>query len=209
VSAQPAAVPVALQRMVPPEEAARADFYALLAGLFVGPPAPDLIAHLAAARPIEGDASLARAWLGLTQASAAMDPDAAAIEHDDLFAGVGKARVSIFAGYYTGAPARDHPRIRIQAALAGLGLARDPRATEPEDHFAGLFEVMRVLVAGMPGRPAAPLAEQKHFFEDHVGPGAAKFFAALAASPQANYYRHAAAVGAAFMALESESFLLV
>jgi TorA maturation chaperone TorD len=209
VSAQPAVASVALQRMVPPEEAARADFYALLASLFVGPPAQDLIAHLAAARPIEGDAALARAWLGLTQASAAMDSDAAAIEYDELFAGVGKARVSIYAGYYTGAPARDHPRIRIQAALAALGLARDPRATEPEDHLAGLFEVMRVLVAGVPGRPAAALADQKRFFEEHVGPGATKFFAALAVFPQANYYRHAAAVGAAFMALESESFLLV
>jgi TorA maturation chaperone TorD len=209
VSAQPAVAPVVLQRMVPPEEAARADFYALLAGLFVGPPARELIAHLAAAQPIEGDAALARAWLGLTQASAAMDSDAAAIEYHELFSGVGKARVSIFAGYYTGAPARDHPRIRIQAALAGLGLARDSRATEPEDHLAGLFEVMRVLVAGVPGRPAAPLADQKRFFEEHVGPGAAKFFAALAVFPQANYYRHAAAVGAAFMALESESFLLV
>ncbi len=209
MSAQVAAAPVLLQRMVPPEEAARADFYALRAGLFVGPPSQDLIAHLATAGPIEGDAALARAWLGLTQASAAMDSDAAAMEFEELFAGVGKARVSIFAGYYTGAPARDHPRIRIQAALAELGLGRDPRATEPEDHFAGLFEVMRVLVAGVPGRAAAALADQKRFFEQHVGPGATKFFAALAVFPQANYYRHAAAVGAAFMALESESFLLV
>ena len=209
MSAQAEAAPVVLQRMVPPEEAARADFYALLAGLFMGPPGQELIAHLAAAGPIEGDAALARAWLGLTQASAAMDADAAAMEYEELFAGVGKARVSIFAGYYTGAPARDHPRIRIQAALAELGLGRDPRATEPEDHFAGLFEAMRVLVAGVPGRAAAPLAHQKRFFEQHVGPGATKFFAALAVFPQANYYRHVAAVGAAFMALESESFLLV
>ena len=209
MSAQTAVAPVVLQRMAPPEEAARADFYALLAALFVGPPGQDLIAHLAAARPIEGDPALARAWLGLAQASAAMDADAAAMEYEELFAGVGKARVSIFAGYYTGAPARDHPRIRIQAALASLGLARDPRATEPEDHLAGLFEVMRVLVAGIPGRQAAPLSDQKRFFEEHVGPAATKFFAALAVFPQANYYRHAAAVGAAFMALESESFLLV
>lgn len=208
MSAHAAAAPVVLQRMVPPEEAARADFYALFASLFVGPPAQALIADLAAAAPIEGDAPLARAWQGLVHASCAMDADAAAVEYDELFAGVGKAQVSIYAGHYTGAPARDHPRVRIQASLAALGLARDERATEPEDHFAGLFEVMRVLVCGVPGRPAAPLAEQKRFFEEHVGPGAAKFFAALAGAPQANYYRHAAALGAAFMALESQSFLL-
>ena len=209
MSARAAAAPVVVQRMVPPEEAARADFYALLANLFNAPPDAALLANLAAAGPIEGDPALARAWEGLVLASSAMDADAAAAEFDELFAAVGKAPVSIYAGHYTGAPARDHPRVRIQGALADLGLARDGRATEPEDHFAGLFEVMRVLVAGVAGRPAAPIAEQKRFFVEHVEPGAARFFEELARAPQANYYRHAAALGAAFMALESQSFMLV
>jgi TorA maturation chaperone TorD len=208
VSAQAAAA-VVLQRMVPPEEAARADFYALLANLFNAAPDAALLANLAAAGPIEGDPALASAWEGLVQASSAMDADAAAAEYDDLFAGVGKAAVSIYSGHYTGAPARDHPRVRIQVALAALGLARDERATEPEDHLAGLFEAMRVLVAGVPGRPAAAIAEQKRFFVEHVEPGAAGFFDVLGRAPQANYYRHAAALGAAFMALESQSFMLV
>lgn len=208
MSTQAAVAPVVVQRVLAPEEAARADFYALLATFFNAAPDAVLLGNLAHAGAIEGDPALARAWRGLVDASTAMDADAAELEYENLFAGVGKAAVSLFAGYYSGAPARDHPRIRIQAALAELGLARDAKATEPEDHLSGLFEVMRVLVAGAPGRQPVALAVQSRFFTDHVEKGAAGFFAALARAPQANYYRHVAAVGAAFIDLESQSFQL-
>jgi TorA maturation chaperone TorD len=208
MSAQAGAAPVSVQRPLPPEEVARGDFYALLAGLFVRAPSAGLLASLAQAAPIEGDPALARAWRGLVDASKAMDADAAAMEYDELFAAVGKAPVSIYAGHYLGAPAIAHPRVRLQAALAEMGLARAERVSEPEDHLGGLFEVMRLLVAGAPGRQPAPLAEQKRFYQGYVEPAAAGFFKALAECPQANYYRHAAAVAAAFMALESQSFLM-
>jgi TorA maturation chaperone TorD len=136
-----------------------------------------------------------------------MDADAATDEYDALFAGVGKSAVSIFAGYYTGAPAVDHPRVRIQAALAEHGLGR-VRSTEPEDHLGGLLEAMRVLVAGGAGRAPATLAEQKRFFQGYVEEGARGFFRALAVAPESNFYRHVAAVGAAFVAIESQSFQL-
>jgi TorA maturation chaperone TorD len=50
--------------------------------------------------------------------------------------------------------------------------------------------------------------KQKQFFENHVKPGAGKFFQALAACERANYYRKVGALGAAFIALEVESFQL-
>jgi TorA maturation chaperone TorD len=65
-----------------------------------------------------------------------------------------------------------------------------------------------VLVAGGAGREPAPLAEQERFFDRHVRPGAARFFAAVGAAGQAHYYRRVAALGAAFIALETESFQL-
>lgn len=201
---------VALHRPLPPEEAARGDFYALLGRLLAGRPDGALLRGLADAQPLpaDGDPALARAWQGLVDASSAMDADAAADEYDALFAGVGKAQVSIYAGFYTGAMAIDHPRVRIQADLAALGLARREDISEPEDHFAGLFEVMRVLAAGGAGRPSATVAEQRRFFETHLKPGVGKFFAALGRAKDANYYRRVADFGAAFMALESESFQL-
>lgn len=210
MSAQPAAVPVAIRRALPPEDAARADFYALLARLLYNAPDMALLRDIADARllPGEGNAVLGFAWKGLVDASSAMDADAAAEEYEALFVGMGKAAVPIYAGYYTGATAVDHPRVRIRADLAALGLAPRADSSEPEDHFAGLFEAMRVLVAGGAGRPPSGVAEQRRFFEAHLGSGVARFFAAVGAAADANYYRRVAALGAAFVALEAESFQL-
>lgn len=201
---------VALHRALPPEEAARGDFYALLARLLHNAPDAALLRSLAAAPPIpsQGDGALSKAWHELTEASSAMDEDAASDEYGALFAGVGSAAVSIYAGHYSGAAAVDHPRVRIQADLAALGLGRRENVSEPEDHFAGLLDAMRVLAAGGAGREPSPVPEQRRFFEGHLKPAAPRFFAALAVATQANYYRKVAAFGAAFIALEIESFLL-
>jgi len=210
VTATAAIAPAAIQRALPPEEAARGGFYALVARLLHSAPDAALLASLAAAEPLpaDGNRALAAAWRDLVDASSVMDPEAAAEEYEGLFVGVGHAEVSIYAGYYNGAPSIDHPRVRIQADLAAFGLARRAEVHEPEDHYAGLFDVMRVLVCGGAGRAAAPVAEQRRFFQAHIEPGIAAFARALEASPRANYYRRVAAFVQAFAALESESFLL-
>lgn len=203
-----AASAVVMQRRVPAEEAARADFYALLARLFHGAPDAPLLASLAQAPQLGGAGELDAAWSALCLASRAMDAEAARDEYEALFVGVGKAQVSIYAGYYTGAPAADHPRVRVQRDLAELGLAPKAGNPEPEDHFAGLFDAMRVLIAGGAGRGPATLAQQRRFFDGHVAPGARGFFAAVQASPDANYYRRVAQLGRAFLDLEAQSFEL-
>jgi TorA maturation chaperone TorD len=202
------AAPVALHRTLPPEEAARGDFYALFARLLHSGPDGALLQSIAGADPIPGVSVLSATWRDLVDASSAMDADAAQEEFEALFVGVGKAEVSLYAGYYTGAPAIDHPRVRIQADLAAFGLARREDAPEPEDHFAGLMDAMRVLVAGGAGRAPATLADQRKFYEAHIGPGIARFFEALASSKKANYYRKVAVLGTAYFALETESFSL-
>ena len=205
-----AVAPVSIHRTLPPEEAARGDFYALLGRLFFSGPDQALLYSLAHADALAAGANhaLAKAWLELVQASSVMDEEAAAEEYDALFVAVGKAPVSVYAGFYTGAMAIDHPRVRLQAELGALGLARRERATEPEDHFAALFDVMRVLIAGGAGRTSAKIEVQKRFFEAYLGAGAAKFFNAVIGCEHANYYRKVAALGLAFTAIEAESFEL-
>ncbi len=202
------AEPVAVHRPVSAEDAARADFYALLARLFLAPPDGALLRHLAEAPslPPEGDAALGAAWRDLVDASSVMDPQAALEEYDLLFAGLGKPRVALYAGAHVGASAVDHPRVRIRADLAALGLA--PRSNEPEDHLARLFEAMRVLAAGGAGRAPASVAEQRAFFDAHVKAAAGSLFTKVGATPEANYYRTVAAFGGAFLALEIASFQL-
>ena len=87
-------------------------------------------------------------------------------------------------------------------------MARREHATEPEDHFAALFDVMRVLVAGGAGRSPAKIEVQKRFFESYLGAGAVKFFNAVIGCARSNYYRKVAAFGLAFTAIEAESFEL-
>ena len=204
-----AAAPVALHRTLPPEESGRADLYALLARLLHAGPDDALLHTLASAPalPMEAHADLRDAWQGLVLASHAMDADAGAEEYEHLFVGMGKAPVSVYAGSYPRAVV-DHPRVRIQEELAALGLARPATVTEPEDHIAGLMDVMRVLVAGGAGRAPADLATQRGFFENYLAQVLPRCFAAMAAAAEANYYRHVAALGQAFAALECQSFEL-
>lgn len=209
MSAQAVADPVKVHLPLSAEDAARANFYALIARLLTAGPDEALLGNLACAQPLDSgaDAALSQAWSALVEASNGADADAIAEEYERLFIGVGKSRVSIYAGFHGGAPAVDHPRVRMQADLAALGLARTS-AIEPEDHYAIVFDTMRVLVGGGAGREPAAIAEQKRFFDRHVRPGAARFFAAVGADAKATYYRHVAALGAAFIALELESFEL-
>ncbi len=193
----------------PPEEVARADFYALLAALLHHAPDAKLLRTLALAPALEaGEEAMAKAWDGLVAAAGVVDEEAVAEEYEALFIGVGKAKVSIYAGFYQGATPVDHPRVRIIEDLAALGLAHAEGSPDPEDHFAGLFDAMRVLVAGGAGRAPAGLAQQKQFFESHVKPGAGRFFAAVREAPESNFYRRVAAVGEAFVGIEIESFNL-
>ncbi len=67
---------------------------------------------------------------------------------------------------------------------------------------------MRVLVAGGAGRGPATLQEQRRFFEAHIAPAVGGFIRALEGAGKANYYRRVAALAAAFLAIETESFEL-
>jgi TorA maturation chaperone TorD len=205
-----AAARVQVHRPLAPEEQARADFYALLARLCHAAPDAKLLGAISIAGeiPPEGEPALTTAWSGFVAAASVMDPEAVAEEYHTLFEGMGAAEVSIYSAFYSGAMSADHPRVKIRSDLSDLGLAQRERLTEPEDHFAGLFEAMRVLIAGGAGRSPGTIAEQRQFFQSHLEPGVAKFFKAVEAAGSANFYRKVGALGLAFMQIESESFRL-
>ena len=199
-----AAAPLQFHPPAAEEDRARAGYYALLARLFYSGPDSALLDAIAGADEIAGDegAGLAGAWNRLAAAARAMDHEAARVEHDQLFLGVGKAEVTPYASYYLSETGREKILVRLKQQLAGMGLAKAEHAREPEDHVAGLFEVMRHLISDSGD---AALQKQKAFFVQFVAPAYSRFCAAISDSPKANFYRHVAEFARHFLDIESES----
>lgn len=185
------------------EDRARAGYYALLARLFYSGPDAALLGTLARADEVAEDpgSGLAGAWNALVAAAGAMDAEAARVEHDEVFVGVGKAEVTPYASYYLSETGREKILVRLKQQLAEMGLARAEGAHEPEDHFAGLFEVMRHLISDTDD---AALQKQKAFFAQFIAPAYGAFCTAISDCPKANFYKRVAEFARHFLDIESE-----
>lgn len=186
---------------LPPEELARANFYALLARLFYGPPDGVLLGALASAEALPSDdagADLALAWRELCLAAAEADQTELQDEYERHFIGTGRAEVSLYTGAYTVKTALDNPLVDIRAFMIGHGLARREDVHEPEDHIAGLCEVMRHLVA----EQQASVEEQSAFFHRFVWPGGIPLCDAIERHPSIAFYKRVSALARAYFSLE-------
>ena len=186
------------------EEAARAAMYGLLSMLFYQAPASDLLGAIAAA-PAEGECELPAAWRALQAACAGTD---AAIVHDEyegLFIGTGKPEIFLYGSYYMSGFLMEKPLAALRAELTRLGLERVDAMPETEDHIAALCDVMRYLIA-LDDPIDGSVATQQAFFATHMQSWVQQMCDAIAAHPAASFYRHVAAVAAAFFAVEMQAF---
>ena len=200
------AAPLQFAPTLPAEEAARANFYGLLARLFYTPPDEKLLAGIAGADEIaaeqEGGRALALAWRNLMLACAKADAAAVADEYDALFVGTGRAPVSLYAGACLAKTAIDNPLVEVRAYLAARGLARRQSVHEPEDHVAALCEIMRHLIA----QEQAPLADQISFFTRFLQPCFEPLCEAIERSDHARLYKQIAMFMRCFFEIEIEAF---
>lgn len=197
--------PTGFAAPLPPEEQARANFYALIARLFYAPPDRELLAALVSADGIvtEGaDSSLATAWRELMLAAAATDPDAASEEYDRVFVGTGKAPVTLYTSAYTVKSAVANPLVEIRDFLLARDLARRESASEPEDHISALCEVMRHLVA----EQQTTAEDQRALFMRFLWPAAPALCDAVINQEPHGFYRHVARFAKNFFALEHTAF---
>ena len=86
-------------------------------------------------------------------------------------------------------------------------LGRAHAANEPEDHLAGLLEVMRHLILGEDD--ARQTAFQKEFFLRYIGGAYAALTEMVIATGGANFYKDVARLTRAFLDVESQSFDMV
>src|SRR5215211_3629406 len=179
-------------------DVARSRQYALLAALLARAPDADLLARLAKLR---GDASpLGIAHVALAQAASETTADRLQREYFDLFIGLGRGELLPYGSYYLTGFLHERPLARVREDLARLGIERVEGQREPEDHIAILCEVMAGLCAG---HFEAEAGGDRAFFERHLEPWAARFFADCEASRHGRFYRAAGAVGRIFMEIEA------
>src|SRR5882724_12955613 len=124
---------------------------------------------------------------------------AAQPREDLLPAGFGE----VVASYYLAETGREKILARLRGELAAWGLARSQGAHEPEDHMAGLFDVMRHLISL--GSEDAALQRQQGFFDRYIARSYPGFCGAISKSEKANFYRHVAQFAEAFFAVETEA----
>ena len=191
-------------RALPVEDAARADLYALLANLFYAGPTAELLQWIADADGMaEPNSALGRAWSDLRAACVSATSASAIQEYDDLFVGTGRAPVSIYASHYLSESGKEQTLVNLRSELSRLGLERQPDAAEPEDHLAGLLDVMRHLI--LRGRED-DAASQEGFFRSYLAPWHQAFGKAVEAQPDAFFYRQLTRLFVCFLDIEVECF---
>jgi TorA maturation chaperone TorD len=198
--------PLKFQPPEVPEDKAREGYYALLARLFYAGPDAQLLSTIANADEIVAGAeqsALASAWSALATAARAMESEAVCLEYDEILVGTGKAEVTPYASHYLAETGREKILARLRGELLGLGLARSEAAHEPEDHMAGLFDVMRHLISL--GSEDAALQRQQGFFEQYIARSYPGFCGAISKSEKANFYRHVARFAESFLVVEGEA----
>lgn len=185
------------------EDRLRADLYDFLGLVLRAPPDRDVLQRTAA---LEGDDTpLGTAIGALARVARHMSPQGAEREFNALFIGLGRGELLPYASYYLTGFLNEKPLASLRRDMAARGLTRAPGVFEPEDNIASLMEIMASLITGRHGA-AAPLADQKTFFNKHVGPWAGHFFSDLEAARNSVLYAPVGAVGRAFLEIETEAF---
>ena len=199
---------------IEPEDHVRADLYALFARLYFSAPDAELLRMIGSAPLLAEEADsgrLAMAWARLCAACRVMDAEAAVDEYEALFGGVGKPAISLYGSFYASAQAPGTAGqflVDLRANLSDLGLGLQRGLNLPEDHLSGLFETMRILIAGNENAPPRTLAEQHAFFKRFIASWFSKCCTAITGAAIANFYKTVGECTDAFLAVEDESFAI-
>jgi len=183
-------------------DAARAGIYDLLGALLGRAPDATLLDTVARGQGDTTEIGIAR--MALADLAERLDPRFVSREYFNLFVGLGRGELLPYGSYYLTGFLHERPLAAVREDLQRLGIERAEDVREPEDHVGILCEVMAGLIRGRFG----DAEEQKAFFEKHLKPWAARFFADLEAAAGAEFYRPVGTIGRLFMEIEAEAFTL-
>ena len=181
------------------DQARRAAFYSLLAGLLRNAPDSDVLAYCLSLDTTDQKSELGAAVNTLVLAAKHSDPQRLKEEFHELFIGLGRGELVPYGSWYQTGFLMERPLGQLRADLAKLGFERSDDVHEPEDHIAALMEVMAMLIY-----EGAPQEQQRLFFETHISSWAKDFMKDLSVAETATFYRSVARLGSAFVAIESQ-----
>jgi TorA maturation chaperone TorD len=181
------------------DQARRAAFYSLLAGLLRNAPDSDVLAYCLSLDTTDQKSELGAAVNTLVLAAKHSDPQRLKEEFHELFIGLGRGELVPYGSWYQTGFLMERPLGQLRSDLAKLGFERSDDVHEPEDHIAALMEVMAMLIY-----EGAPQEQQRLFFETHISSWAKDFMKDLSVAETATFYRSVARLGSAFVAIESQ-----
>lgn len=185
------------------EDALRANLYDFLGALLASPPKAELLKK--AAGLTGDDTDIGRGVKALSTIAGAFGEQGAREEFEALFIGLGRGELMPYASYYMTGFLNEKPLANLRNDMTRLGIERSPNVYEPEDNIASLCEMMAGLIRGR-FFSSADLAEQKRFFNTHIGPWAGHFFTDLEGAKNSVLYAPIGAIGRAFIEVEREAF---
>ncbi|MBO9421092.1 molecular chaperone TorD family protein [Labrenzia sp. R4_1] len=194
---------VVTEYVIDPEDQARADLYNFLGVLLAKPADNDLLRQIAA---LSGDDTpLGTTLKTLAKLASVTSEQDAEREFNALFIGLGRGELLPYASHYLTGFLNEKPLANLRQEMAERGIQRAEGKKEPEDNIASLMEIMGGLIVGRFGKVTS-VADQKSFFNAHVGPWAVHFFSDLEASRTSVLYSAVGSLGRQFMEIEAEAF---
>ena len=182
-------------------DTARAQEYALLAGLLMRAPDASLLSKLSALR---GDASpLGLAHAALAEAAERTTVEKIEREYFELFIGLGRGELMPYGSYYLTGFLHERPLARLREDLSRIGIVRAEGIVEPEDHAGILCEIMSGLASR---RLPAPSGSDRLIFEKHMAPWIGRFFTDMENAAAADFYRRLGRLGRVYIEIETEAF---
>jgi TorA maturation chaperone TorD len=185
------------------EDILRADMYDFLASVLRTEPSDELISEV---EVLDGDRTpIGSACLTLAHLAKNLDNGAIRNEYVELFIGVGRGEILLFASFYLTGFLNDKPLANLRAEMAAIGIKRADAVKEPEDHIASLFDIMSGLIRGSYGR-CYTIGEQATFFRKHIEPWAGLLMSDIEGAKSAVFFAPVGTVGSAFLEIESQAF---
>lgn len=203
-----------VQSTLSAEDAARADFYALISHLLLQPPSAALLKELASSPLLdpadvsahEAPRNLEKAWEKLVTAAGVTEAAAVREEFNELFISTGTPLVNPYACRYLVGFLNEKPLAQLRTDLQKLGLARAPGVHELEDHLSGMCDVMRVMIAGAHGAQAQTLDKQREFFSTYIAPWYSRCLTDIENASAGRFYALVAAFIRAYFDIEMQAF---